>query len=126
MGDAGEMETIEEDPDFLEHCYKRVLLSLGFEDEHASIVAMCISDGDRNAKLTQGMGVFEIPVLLARTGTMDVTATPEIVDEGPTWVVIDAKRSSGQWAVTMAMEATMAKAREHAIAIGFVRDFNDA
>ena len=126
MGDAVDLDTIEEDADFLEHCYRQVLLALGFSDEHATIVASCISDGDRNAKLTQGMGVFEIPVLLARTGTMDVTATPEIVDEGPTWVVIDAKRSSGQWAVTMAMEATIAKAREHAIAIGFVRDFNDA
>lgn len=119
-------ETITEDPDFLEHCYRSVLLALGFSDRHADVVARCVSDGDRNGKLTQGLGVFEIPVLLARTGTMDVTATPEIVDEGPTWVVVDGNRSSGQWAVTMAMEAAMVKAREHAIAIGFVRDFNDA
>lgn len=117
---------LSEDADFLEHCYGRVLRELGFSSEHAQIVARCVSDGDRNGKLTQGMGVFEIPVLLARTGTMDVTATPEIRDEGPTWVVVDGNRSSGQWALTMAMEAAIAKAREHAIAIGFVRDFNDA
>ncbi len=49
-----------------------------------------------------------------------------MVDEGPTWVVIDGNRSSGKWAVTMAMEAAIDKAREHAMAIGFVRDFNDA
>ncbi len=115
-----------EDPDFLEYCYRAVLAQLGFSHEHAEIVARCVSDGDRNGKLTQGIGVFEIPVLLARTGTMDVTARPEIVDEGPTWVVIDAKRSSGQWAVTMAMDAAIAKARHSALAIGFVRDFNDA
>ena len=126
MGDATDLETMEEDADFLEHCYRAVLIELGFSDEHAAVVAACVSDGDRNGKLTQGMGVFEIPVLLARTGTMDVTAEPVVVDEGPTWLVIDARRSSGQWAVTMAMEAAMAKAREHAIAIGFVRDFNDA
>lgn len=126
MGDAADLETMEEDADFLEHCYRAVLIELGFTDEHAAVVAACVSDGDRNGKLTQGMGVFEIPVLLARTGTMDVTAEPVVVDEGPTWLVIDARRSSGQWAVTMAMEAAMAKAREHAIAIGFVRDFNDA
>ena len=117
---------LREDPDFLEYCYRRVLEKLGFAAEHAEIVARCVSDGDRNGKLTQGMGVFEIPVLLARTGTMDVTARPEIADEGPTWVVIDGNRSSGQWAVTMAMEICIAKAREHAIAIGFARDFNDA
>ena len=126
MGDAADLETIEESPDFLEHCYRRVLHELGFSEEHAAVVASCVSDGDRNGKLTQGLGVFEIPVLLARTGTMDVEAIPEIVDEGPTFVVIDAKRSSGQWAVTMAVEAAIKKARTSAIAIGFVRDFNDA
>ena len=115
-----------ENPDFLEHCYRRVLGELGFSNEHAEVVALCVSDGDRNGKLTQGMGVFEIPVLLARTGTMDVTAVPEVVDEGPTWLVIDARRSSGQWALTMAATAAIAKARDHAIAIAFVRDFNDA
>ena len=123
MGETGELETMTEDPDFLEYGYRRVLEALGFTADHAEIVARCVSDGDRNGKLTQGIGVFEIPVLLARTGTMDVAATPAIVDEGPTWVVVDGRRSSGQWAVTMAMEATMAKARQHAIAIGFVRDF---
>ena len=115
-----------EDPDFLEHCYRRVLGELGFSPEHAAVVAHCVSDGDRNAKLTQGMGVFEIPVLLARTGTLDVAAVPEVVDEGPTWLVIDARRSSGQWALTMATEAAITKARDNAIAIAFVRDFNDA
>ena len=120
MGDTADLETMLEDADFLEHCYRNVLVELGFTAEHAAVVASCVSDGDRNGKLTQGIGVFEIPVLLARTGTMDVTAEPKVVDEGPTWLVIDARRSSGQWAVSMAMEAAIAKAREHAIAIGFV------
>ena len=126
MGDTSDLETIEESPDFLEHCYRNVLHELGFSEQHAAIVASCVSDGDRNGKLTQGLGVFEIPVLLAKTGTLDVRAVPEIVDEGPTWVVVDAKRSSGQWAVTMATQAAIEKARTSAMAIGFVRDFNDA
>jgi len=119
-------ETIKEDPDFLEFAYRRVLTELRFDDEHARVVAHCVSDGDRNGKLTQGIGVFEIPVLLARTGTMDVTARPEVVDEGPSWLVINGNRSSGQWALTMATERAMAKAADHAIALAFVRDFNDA
>jgi len=126
MGSIGGLETRTEHPDYLELCYRRVLAALGFSDEHAEVVARCVSDGDRNGKLTQGIGVFEIPVLLAKTGTLDVSAVPEIVDEGPTWVVVDAHSSSGQWAVTVAMEAAIAKAREHAIAIGFARDYNDA
>ena len=126
MGSAGSFETRTEHPDFLEHCYRRVLAVLGFTAEHAAIVARCVSDGDRNGKLTQGIGVFEIPVLLAKAGTLDVTAEPEIVDEGPTWAVVDGHRSSGQWALTMATESAIVKAREHAIAIGFARDYNDA
>jgi L-2-hydroxycarboxylate dehydrogenase (NAD+) len=126
MQNESKASMIKEDPNFLEYCYRRVLLALDFSNEQAKVIAQCVSDGDRNGKSTQGIGVFEIPVLLARTGTMDVTAVPEIVDEGPTWLVVDAKRASGQWAVTMAMEATINKARESAIAIGFVRDFNDA
>jgi L-2-hydroxycarboxylate dehydrogenase (NAD+) len=126
MQNESKASMIKEDPNFLEYCYRRVLLALDFSNEQAEVIAHCVADGDRNGKSTQGIGVFEIPVLLARTGTMDVTAVPEIVDEGPTWLVVDAKRASGQWAVTMAMEATINKARESAIAIGFVRDFNDA
>lgn len=123
-GERAEVRT--EHPDFLEHCYRRVLGQLGFSSEHAEVVARCVSDGDRNGKLTQGIGVFEIPVLLALAGTLDVTARPEIVDEGPTWAVVDGRSSSGQWAVTMATEAAIAKARESAMAIGFARDYNDA
>ena len=126
MQNESKASMIKEDPNFLEYCYRRVLLALDFSNEQVEVIAHCVSDGDRNGKSTQGIGVFEIPVLLARTGTMDVTAVPEIADEGPTWLVVDAKRASGQWAVTMAMEATINKARESAIAIGFVRDFNDA
>jgi LDH2 family malate/lactate/ureidoglycolate dehydrogenase len=125
-GAMSDVETRSEDPDFLEFCYRRVLRELGFSNEHASIVARCVSDGDRHGKRTQGMGVLEVTVLMARTGTMDVTARPEIVDEGPTWLVVDGHRSSGQWALTMATEAAIAKAREHAIAIAFARDYNDA
>ena len=47
---------LSEDPDFLEHCYRRVLGELGLSAGHAEIVARCVSDGDRNGKLTPGLG----------------------------------------------------------------------
>ena len=58
-------EVRHEDPDFLEYCYTRVWEAMGGSPEHASILARCISFGDRYGKLTQGMGVFEIPVAMA-------------------------------------------------------------
>ena len=118
--------TRREDPDFLEHCYRLIWRRLGASEEHARVMARCISYGDRVGKRTQGIGVFEIPVLLARTGTLDVSAEPAVVSEGPTWVVVDGRRSSGQWTLSFAMERAIEKARASALAVALVRDFNDA
>ena len=115
-----------ENPDFLEYCYRRVWTALGGSEEHAQVMARCISYGDRYGKLTQGMGVFEVPVLLARAGTMDMEARPEIVGSGKNWSIWDGRSSSGQWAFTLATEKAIDQAREHAMAIAMVRDFNDA
>ncbi len=116
----------QEDPDFLEYCYRRVWLAMGASEEHAEVMARCISYGDRFGKLTQGMGVFEVPILMASTGTMDMKARPEMVDSGKNWAVWDGQKSSGQWAFTLATEKAIEQAREHAMAIAMVRDFNDA
>ena len=115
-----------EDPDFLEYCYTRVWEAMGGSPEHAAILASCVSYGDRYGKLTQGMGVFEIPVAMARTGTMVMDARPEMVDSGDTWTVWDGHRSSGQWAFTLATRKAIEQAGECGIAIALVRNYNDA
>lgn len=118
--------TRDADPDFLQYCYFRVMLALGASHEHADIMSEAVSYGDRVGKFTQGLGVFEIPVLLAKAGTLDLQAVPEVVDEGPSWVLVDAHSSSGQWALTIATDAAISKARRSGLAIGMCRDFNDA
>ena len=115
-----------EDPDFLEYCYERVWRTMGATQEHAAIMAHCISHGDRYGKLTQGMGVFEIPVAFARTGTMVMDARPEMVGAGDTWSLWEGHRSSGQFAFTLATRKAVEQAAEHGIAVGLVRNFNDA
>jgi LDH2 family malate/lactate/ureidoglycolate dehydrogenase len=116
----------QEDPDFLEYCYRRVWLAMGASEEHADVMAHCISYGDRFGKLTQGMGVFEISTMLASTGTMDMTSRPEMVESGKNWALWDGRASSGQWAFTLATDKAIEQAREHAMALAMVRDFNDA
>lgn len=116
----------QEDPDFLEYCYRRVWLSLGTNEEHADVMAHCISYGDRYGKLSQGMGVFEIPTMIAGNGTMDMKSRPEMVASGKNWALWDGHHSSGQWAFSLATEKAVEQAREHAMAIAMIRDFNDA
>lgn len=116
----------QEEPDFLEYCYRRIWVAMGASEEHADVMARCISYGDRYGKLTQGMGVFEVSTMLASTGTMDMKARPQLVESGKNWALWDGCGSSGQWAFTMATEKAIEQAREHAMAIAMVRDFNDA
>lgn len=125
MTDPG-YEVRHEDPDFLEYCYSQVWQAMGGSEEHAAILASCISFGDRYGKLTQGMGVFEIPVAMARTGTMVMYARPEMVASGDTWAVWDGHRSSGQWAFTLAAHKAIEQAAGGGMAIGLVRNYNDA
>jgi LDH2 family malate/lactate/ureidoglycolate dehydrogenase len=115
-----------EDADFLEACYREIWSRVGASDEHAAIMAKCTSHGDRMGKHLQGLGVFEIPIMMVRSGNLDIDATPEIVAEGPGWVLADGNRSSGQWTVSMATARAIEKAREMGVALALGRNHNDA
>ena len=116
----------DENPDFLEYVYKRLWMAAGAGEEHADAVARAVSLGDRMGKLTQGMGVLDVIFLSLESGNMDMEATPEIVAEGPSWVVYDGKQSTGHWTLTLAAEKAIEKARDQAIAIAMARNHNDA
>jgi L-2-hydroxycarboxylate dehydrogenase (NAD+) len=116
----------EEDADFLEFCYYEIWRVAGATEEHAEVMARCTSHGDRMGKTLQGLGVFETPIIMLKSGNLDITSVPEIVSEGPGWLLVDGNRSSGQWAVTMATDAAVLKARETGVAIALGRNHNDA
>ena len=115
-----------ENPDFLQFVYKKLWMAAGASGEHAEAVARATSLGDRMGKLTQGMGVLDVIFLTLESGNMDMEAVPEIVNEGPTWLVYDGKQSTGQWTLTMATKKAIEKAKEHAVGIAMARNHNDA
>ena len=96
-----------EDPDFLEHLYRQVWLRNGASVEHADAVAYAVSFGDRFGKINQGLGVFEAIDITFQNGTLDIKATPELVDEGPTWAIYEGHRSSGHWVLNTATRKAM-------------------
>ena len=121
-----DLSTRKENPDFLQYVYKELWRAAGASDEHADAVARAVSLGDRMGKLTQGMGVLDVIFLSLEAGNMDMEAVPEIVAEGPTWVLYDGKQSTGYWTLTMAANKAIEKAREHAVGIAMARNHNDA
>ena len=121
-----DLSTRKENPDFLQYVYKELWMAAGASDEHADAVARAVSLGDRMGKLTQGMGVLDVIFLSLEAGNMDMEAVPEIVAEGPTWVLYDGKQSTGHWTLTMAANKAIEKAREHAVGIAMARNHNDA
>ena len=124
MGAQG--ETKKANADFLRYCLKRCWMAEGASEEHADAVANALMIGIRQGKLNQGLGVYEAIDLTRQMGALDIKAVPTIVNEGPSWAVIDGKRSSGYYTMTKVAQTAIAKAKEHAISIVFGFNHNDA
>ena len=124
MGAPGKTRPV--NADFMDYCLKRVWMAEGASDEHGQAVADALLIGMRQGKLNQGLGVYEAIDLVNQKGLLDIKAEPEIVKEGPTWAVVDGKRSTGYWTVTKMARTAIAKAKEHGIAIVFGGNHNDA
>ena len=124
MGEQGKTKTV--NADFMRYCLKRVWMAEGASEEHGDAVADALLIGMRQGKLNQGLGVYEAIDLVNQKGLLDIKAEPEVVREGPTFAVIDGKRSTGYWTLTKMARIAIAKAKEHGIAIVFGANHNDA
>lgn len=123
---AADGETKTTNADFLRYSLKRTWMAEGASEEHGDAVANALMIGIRQGKLNQGLGVYEAIDLTNQMGLMDIKATPEIVDEGPTWAMYDGKASTGYYAMTLMAKTAIAKAKEHGIAIVFGSNHHDA
>ena len=118
--------TRSEDVNFLYYAIKRVWMAAGASDEHAHYVADAITFAHKQGKLNQGLGVYEAIDIALAMGLLDISAKPEVVDEGPTWATVDGNRSSGYWCLNIMADLAIEKAREYGIAIVFGGNHNDA
>ena len=111
---------------FLHYSIKRVWMAAGGCEEDAHYIAEGICFAHKQGKLNQGLGVYEAIDIPLQLGVLDITARPEVVDEGPTWATIDGNRASGYWCLNMMADLAIEKAREYGIAIVFGGNHNDA
>lgn len=118
--------TRKENIQFLYYAIKRVWRAAGASEEHAHYVAEGICFAHKQGKLNQGLGVYEAIDIALQAGLLDIKASPEIVDEGPTWATVEGHRSSGYWCLNMMADLAIEKAREYGIAIVFGGNHNDA
>jgi LDH2 family malate/lactate/ureidoglycolate dehydrogenase len=94
-------------------------MAAGASEEHAHYVADAISFAHKQGKLNQGLGVYEALDIALNMSLLDIEASPEVIDEGPTWATIDGHRSSGYWCLNLMADLAIEKAREQGIAIVF-------
>ena len=94
-------ETRVENIHFLEYAIERVVMAAGGSQAHARCVAHAIGFAHIQGKLNQGLGVYEVIDLALGVGVLDMSATPEVIDEGPAWAVVDGKRSSGYYTLNI-------------------------
>lgn len=112
--------------DFAEYCYYRLWKAAGASEGEAKAISRSASFGDRQGKLSQGMGWLEVPYATYMKGGLDLAATPEVVKDGPGFTVIDGKGASGAYVLTLMAQAAIEKAKRQGIAISFGGNHNDA
>ena len=75
---------------------------------------------------THSHGVLRVPEYVEKLTTQGVnpTAKSEVVGEGPSFVVVDARNSMGQIGTALAMREVIGKAAKTGIAAGAIRGSN--
>ena len=71
----------------------------GASEEHGEAVADALLIGMRQGKLNQGLGVYEA-IDLATRKACSTSRRRRDRRQGPTWAMIDGKKSPGYWTLT--------------------------
>ena len=101
-------------------------MAAGAGKDHANYAADAIRFAHLQAKLNQGLGVFEVLDIALKLELLDIQAQPVLANEGPAWAVVDGMRSSGYWCLNLMADIAICKARESDIAIVYGGSHNNA
>lgn len=109
-------------PEKVQYYAEALLTHYGLAEADARTVAANLLFANLRGLDTHG--VMRLPTYLKRLelGLANRDATPEIVDEGDNYAVIDGGNGLGPVAGKLAMEAAIKKAKEHMIGLSFVRN----
>ncbi|MDE2727679.1 MAG: Ldh family oxidoreductase, partial [Gemmatimonadota bacterium] len=96
----------------------------GLSRADARLTADVLIRTDMRGIFTHGTVALRRYVQLMRDGGIDVTAVPEVTDDGPAWARIDARRAVGMVASHYGMTVAMDKAARCGIGMATVRRSN--
>ena len=96
----------------------------GMSNADAALLADSLVDADLGG--THSHGVLRVPGYVEKLTTQGVnpTAKPEVVREGPSFVIVDGRNSMGQIGTALAMRKVIGKASQTGIAAGAIRGSN--
>ncbi len=114
-----------EDSDFIEYAVKKVWEAAGASEDHAKAVANCIVHGDRMGKVSQGVGVLEAVTMHLKSGALDIKAEPVIEKEAPSYILMNGKKSTGHYTLTIGVKRAIEKAKENGICLLMAYDHFD-
>lgn len=118
------MSMVRVEPARLEDLYRRVFAAVGAPDESARIVAESLLDADLAG--TDTHGVARVPIYVDRvlSGGTDPSATPSMISDSGSVVVMDGNNGFGQVAAHQASVLGLERAKSHGIASVAVRRSN--
>ena len=96
----------------------------GMSQADATLLSDSLVDADLCG--THSHGVIRVPDYAEKLTVKGVnpTAKPEIVREGPSFVIVDGRNSMGQIGAALAMQKVIGKAEQTGIAAGAIRGSN--
>ena len=96
----------------------------GMSQADATLLADSLVDADLCG--THSHGVIRVPDYAEKLTVkgVDPTAKPEVVREGPSFVIVDGRNSMGQIGAALAMREVIGKAAQTGIAAGAIRGSN--
>src|SRR5690242_3638769 len=111
--------------DHLRRLDETIARRLGADDVEAAIFARCFLLPDLRGKDTQWIAGSALFCARIRDGAARFGAPFTVVQEGPSYAVVDGGHGLGQIVATRAMDLAIDKARASGVGLVWVRNTND-
>jgi hypothetical protein len=99
-----------------------ILMAWGLPEEPAAVVADVMTDTDLAGVDSHGIAMLPAYERLLDAGELNVTAVPEIVNDGASYATLDAQAGLGHIAAVRAVDLAASKARETGVGVVAVRN----
>lgn len=114
-----------ESADYLRAVYKAVCLGWGAPEHQANAFAKAILAGDLYGHAAQGIAITQLDHMMVKDEQINLTAEPSVEVEGTSFVALNANRCLGQYAMEVAMDMAIEKARDQAVGVAWVHGWHD-